>query len=372
VTTRRERARPWGEALLVGVVGALSAQEAYVGAGAAVLSPQVALALFASASLLLRCTAPVVPAALASCAAALLGTVLPLVVVLFSFAARGWLVAATVCASAAMAGNLLQTQQTLWGTRLYGPLLLLIAVMALGSWVGSRRRLVVSLAAQVDHLRVERELRAEQARLNERARIAAEMHDVLAHSLSVLALHTGALQRRASSLPRPVADRIDLLRATSTDALRDLRDVLGALHDPGADGSPGPRQMRELPALLEEARAAGQVIDADVQGDAGAIPLSHRLAIYRVVQEALTNARKHAAGAPVHLRIRYGAQESTVDVSNEAGAAGEPGVSSGYGLVGLAERVSALKGDLEHGPSGAGGWRLTARIPSTDHSPGTP
>ncbi|MCX2734265.1 histidine kinase [Saccharopolyspora sp. NFXS83] len=362
--------RPWAEAALLLAVGLLSAQEGYVVAGGTVLSPQVGAAVLTTAALAWRTRYPAVPAALATALAAALGAVLPLVVVLFSFASRGRLVAAASCATAAMVGNLLvQPQQSLWSTRSYGPVLLLVSVVALGMWASSRRRLLTSMTAQVEQLRVERELRAEHARLAERVRVASELHDALAHSLSVLALHTGALQRHSANLPPQVADRIDLLRATSTDALRDLRDVLGGLRAPDTDGAPGPRQLRELPVLLDEARAAGQQVEAEIRGTATALPFSHRLAIYRVVQEALTNARKHAPGSSVRVRVDHGPPESAVDVENTAGEPGSHQEPGGHGLLGLAERVDALHGRLEHGPSGAGGWRLTARIPVGDHTP---
>ncbi|WP_241999742.1 sensor histidine kinase [Streptomyces klenkii] len=255
-------------------------------------------------------------------------------------------------------------QQSLWATRSYGPLAVLLVALAFGLWADSRRKLVTSLADQVDHLQVERELRAEAARLEERTRIAAEMHDVLAHRLTVIALHTGALQRRGATLPGPVADRIGLLRTASTDALDDLRDVLGALRRHGSAEPADAREpgLRALSTLLDEARAAGQEIDAAVGGDAGAVPASHRLAVHRLVQKALTNARKHAAGARVRVEVRYGPPESTVVVRNpdgrRSGAAG-----SDYGLIGLAERVDALGGCLAYGPTGAGGWEVTAGIP---------
>lgn len=360
MSTWQQRARRWGEPLLAGAVAAQAAQEAYVAEGGALLNVPVFAALAAGAALPLRHRAPLVPALLAAGLAAAVGAVLPLVVVVFSFAARERVAAALAWAGAAMVGNLLlQPQHTLWQTRSYGPLLLLVAVVALGMWAGGRRRLVASLAEQVEHLRVERELRAEQARLTERGRVAAELHDSLAHSLSVLALHTGALQRHSGELPGPVADRIDLLRQTSTAALRDLRDVLGSLRAPEAAGG----RLRELPELLAEARATGQEVDAEITGEADRLPFSHRLAIYRVVQEGLTNARKHAPGAAAAVRVHHGPPVSTAEVTN---AAGEPGERSdgGFGLVGLAERISALGGELAHGPTGSGGWRVAARLPT--------
>jgi signal transduction histidine kinase len=240
--------------------------------------------------------------------------------------------------------------------RSYGPVSLLVLAIVLGLWVRSRRGLAESLA--------------EQARLGERARIAAEMHDVLAHRLTVLALHAGALQRRASTLPAAVAERIDLLRTTSTEALADLRDVVGTLHNAEAERADAGRTtgVPDLPALLAEARAAGQVVEASIDGEPGAVPLGHRRAVQRVVQEALTNARKHAAGAPVRVTVRYGPPVSTVEICNDAGTS-STGVPSGYGLVGLTERVAPLGGRLEYGPVASGGWRLAATIPVGDRSP---
>ncbi|MCA1224653.1 histidine kinase [Saccharopolyspora sp. 6M] len=370
VTAVPPRTRWWVEAALLVAVSLLSAQEAYVRAGGVVLSPQVGAVLLAGIALAWRGRNLAVAAVPAVLVAAVLGTVLALLVVLYSCAKRGRLVVAAVCAVAAMGGNLLQPQHSLWGTRVAVLVLLLVAVATLRMWAGGHRRLVASLAAQVDQLRVERELRAEQARLTERGRVAAELHDSLAHSLSVLALHTGALQRHSDELPPQVADRIDLLRATSTEALRDLRDVLAGLRSPDGGGVPEPRRMRDLEALFAEARAAGQPVAAEVSGDAAELPFSHRLAIYRLVQEALTNARKHAPGSAVRVRVRHGPPESTVDVENDVGAPVERDSPSGYGLVGLAERVDALHGTLEHGPSGTGGWRLSARIPAPAHSSG--
>ncbi|MEU3751153.1 histidine kinase [Streptomyces olivoreticuli] len=357
----------WAEVLLVGVVAWGTVQEAYVAAGGTLASPRVALAAALGLSVALRYRWPALAAGCAVAGAVALGSDYPLLVVVFQLASRGQLAPGAVCVATAMAGSaIVHPQQNLWVTRSYGPLAVLLFALVLGLWAGGRRRLVASLAEQVEHLRVERELRAETARLEERTRIAAEMHDVLAHRLTVIALHTGALQRRGAALPGPVADRIGLLRTASTDALDDLRDVLGALRRHGPAGAAGPREpgLRALSTLLDEARAAGQEVDADVEGDADAVPASHRLAIHRLVQEALTNARKHASGARVRVEVRYGPPESTVVVRNPGGERSETAATgSGYGLVGLAERVDALGGRLESGPTGAGGWAVTAGLP---------
>lgn len=360
------RAWPWwAEALLVACVGASCVPEAYFAADGRPMGPGVGVAAGAALALPLRHRWPWPTAALVV-AAAVAGSGLPLLVVLFFLASRGRAVPGLVCAAVALLGNgLVRPQQSLWTVRAYGPLLPFAVVLALGLWAASHRRLVEALAGQVAHLRREREFRAEQARLAERARIAAEMHDVLAHRLTVLALHTGALQRRADGLPGHVADRIGLLRTTSTEALADLRAVLGVLRDhepprPGGSGVPGRRELEEL---IDEARVAGQHVDAAVDGEPTAVPAGHRLAAHRLVQESLTNARKHAPGAAVRVEVRYASPELTVTVHNTAAPAPPRREAGGYGLVGLAERVAALGGSLEHGPDASGGWRVAARIP---------
>jgi signal transduction histidine kinase len=352
VLTAERRPWPWwAEALLVTGVALTTVQEAYIRAGGTLLHPFVAAAAAASLALVLRHRFLLLVVAVALVAAAVLGAVLPLLVVVFQLASAGWWLRAVVCWAVAMGGNLaFQPERNLWAMRSFGPLTLPVLAVVLGLWARSRQRLSDSLT--------------EQARLQERARIASEMHDVLAHHLTVLALHAGALQQRAHALPAPVADRIALLRATSTEALGDLRDVLGTLQGDDARRVPA---VRGLSVLLDEARASGQVIRSEIGGDAEGTPVGHRLALERVVQEALTNARKHASGAPVRVTVSYGPPVSTVEIHNAAGTP-SAAVPSGYGLVGLTERVVALGGSLRYGRVGSGGWLLTATIPVTDRS----
>lgn len=277
---------------------------------------------------------------------------------------------ATACCGIVLATNVtLPTSVSLWRPQQYGASLFLLLTVLSGLWMGNRRRLVQSLNHQVEHLRIERELREQAARAAERSRIAAEMHDVLAHRLSLIALHSGVLATRASTLPAPVAERLTLLRTASTEALADLRDVLGALHErgPGTGDSPPAPVLRDLHELVEQAREAGQLVELQVSGEAELAPATHRLALHRLVQEGLTNARKHAAGAAVHIRVDYGAPATVVEIINTADETAEQTVPSGFGLVGLAERVHALSGHLHAGPHGAGSWRLAARIPRSAH-----
>ncbi|WP_240468370.1 sensor histidine kinase [Streptomyces dangxiongensis] len=277
------------------------------------------------------------------------------------------------CATGALAANVLGCPATrLWVEQRYvSALFVWLFAVVVGLWLGNRRRLVQALASDVEHMRVEAHLREEAARIVERSRIAAEMHDVLAHRLSLIALHTGVLATRSATVPAPVAERLGLLRTASTEALTDLRDVLGALREPDAppaSAAPTP-VVRDVEELVDEARAAGQRVTMTTEGRPDQAPTTHRLATYRIVQEALTNARKHAGGAPVTVRVDYRPPATLVEAVNTAGTPRTVPVDSGYGLIGLRERVTALGGHLHAGPAGAGSWRLAARIP---HPAGTP
>ncbi|WP_416973043.1 sensor histidine kinase [Streptomyces sp. 4F14] len=290
-----------------------------------------------------------------------------LVIALFGVAVELRGRAAVGCGALALAGNLLSYRETaLWTASTYAAVVLLPGLAVVGGlWLGSRRRLLDALTADLGHLRVEAELREEAARAAERSRIAAEMHDVLAHRLSLIALHTGVLTTKRD-LPAPVVERLALLRETSVEALTDLRDVLGALRESDSPAlRPAVRDVREL---VEEARAAGQRVALATDGTPSLAPTTHRLAVYRLVQEALTNARKHADGAPVTVRVSYDPPDTLVEVTNPPGGSRTDAEGSGYGLVGLRERVAALGGEFSAGPVGAGAWRLTARLPVTGAS----
>ncbi|MFJ9884734.1 sensor histidine kinase [Streptomyces sp. NPDC091287] len=306
--------------------------------------------------------------ALATAATGLWGwPLLPLLLVaLFDLAARRrTAVAAGCCAVVLAVGTVAPSSVSLWRPQQYGASLFLLLAVVGGSWMGNRRRLVDALNAQVEHLRIERELREQAARDAERSRVAAEMHDVLAHRLSLIALHTGVLTTRADALPAPVAERLTLLRTASTEALADLRDVLGALHESGptaGDAAPAP-VLRDVRELIAQAREAGQQVDVQITGEPEQAPAAHRLALYRLVQEGLTNARKHAVGAPVRIRLDYGPPATVVEIVNASGRSDGPTAPSGFGLVGLGERVRTLGGRLTAGPHGTGTWRLAARIP---------
>jgi signal transduction histidine kinase len=248
-------------------------------------------------------------------------------------------------------------------------LLGIAGVIAWGMFVRARRQLVLSLRDRAERAEAEQQLRVEQARQQERATIAREMHDVLAHRISLLSLHAGALEFRPDAPPDEVARAAGVIRASAHEALEDLRTVIGVLRQ-GADGGDPERPqptLADLPALIDESRAAGMHVSCDWRlPDPAAVPDAAGRSAYRIVQEGLTNARKHAQGAAVDVTVAGAVGEGlTIEVRNRlplaSGAAAIPG--AGTGIVGLAERASLAGGRLEHGRTASGDYRLWAWLP---------
>jgi signal transduction histidine kinase len=248
-----------------------------------------------------------------------------------------------------------------------GSILGTAAIVGWGMFLRGRRQ------AQRERLRrtqAEQQLRVEQIRHAERARIAREMHDVLAHRISLLSLHAGALEFRREAPPEEVARAAAVIRASAHQALEDLRAMIGLLRDGAGGQAPQPPQptLAALPGLLEESRTAGMRVHADVRlPDLAAVPDAIGRHALRIVQEALTNARKHAASAAVDLRVEGAAGEGlTIEVRNPApvvAAGGTEIPGSGTGLVGLAERATLSGGHLEHGLDEHGDFRIRAWLP---------
>jgi signal transduction histidine kinase len=241
------------------------------------------------------------------------------------------------------------------------------AFVAVGAYVGARRDLVSSLRARAERAEAERELRADQARLAERTRIAGEMHDVLAHKVSLVALHAGGLEVNPTIGADEVERTAALIRSTAREALEDLRGVLGVLREEGTSSrstlAPQPG-LEALDALVEASRAAGVVVSLDL-AVAGQPPEVTSRTAHRVVQEALTNVHKHARGAMTTVTVTgtpgTGLEVDVVNVRPVSADSLLPG--SGMGLVGLRERVELAGGRLTAGRSADGGWQVHAWLP---------
>ncbi len=250
--------------------------------------------------------------------------------------------------------------------------LLTAVVVGWGLFVRARREVIFSLRERAARLEAEQRLRVEQARDAERRRIAREMHDVLAHRVSLLTLHAGALEFRPDASPEEVAEAAGVIRATAHAALEDLRGVIGVLRDgEGGDGPEPPQPtLADIPALVEESRAAGMKVECSLTEPPGPVPDALGRTAYRVVQEGLTNARKHAPAAAVAVHVgpeAGGALVVQVTSRRPLGvAAGAPPAAhgTGNGLIGLGERVALAGGALRHGPDGAGDFVLRATLPA--------
>ncbi|MGC4941330.1 sensor histidine kinase [Kribbella sp. DT2] len=240
------------------------------------------------------------------------------------------------------------------------------ASVAWGIVVRTRRQLMLSLEERARRAESEQELRVEQGRRRERERIAREMHDALGHRLSLLSVHAGALEFRPEMPPDELAVTAGVIRSSARECLDDLREIVGVLRGPGLSDPGGQRPqpgIGEIAGLVEESEAAGMRVKfSPLAGEAdGLAPATGRHG-YRIVQEALTNARKHAPGSLVHLELTGGPGDGlTIDVRNRL-ASGVSAPGSQVGLVGLAERATLAGGRLEHRMK-AGEFQLTAWLP---------
>lgn len=257
---------------------------------------------------------------------------------------------------------------------------LLAAISGIGVAIGAQRASVAALHDQIASADREAARRSEQARATERARIAREMHDVLAHRISLIAMHAGALSYR-EDLPREqVREIAGLLRDNADQAILELRAVLGVLRgteEPSQPRTPQP-DLSGLQALAEELRAGGTEVALDVAEtgappvarghlDVDAVPSAISRAAYRIVQEGLTNARKHAPGMPVGVHVR-GTPSGGLDIQVVNAAApyradAPAAPSSGMGLLGLTERAQLSGGRLSHGVDRSGRFLLRAWLP---------
>jgi signal transduction histidine kinase len=256
------------------------------------------------------------------------------------------------------------------------------AFLLWGMYLGSRRELLFTLRDRAERAEAEQEMRVSQARLNERARIAREMHDVLAHRITLITMHAGALAYRTDLPPEQIRTTAELIQTKSHEALADLRQVLGVLRDAGGDelgthrvgdaeSVPRPQPtFGDLADLLAEAQESGMRVGYTCEVAASArMPEQVGRTVFRIVQEGLTNARKHAPGATVTVAVT-GSPEDGVSirldnpaplggastVSPNGGAGAVPG--AGLGLVGLRERATLAGGTLETtGSDGAFGLR---------------
>jgi len=255
------------------------------------------------------------------------------------------------------------------GLALVGFMGTLAAAWLLGHFAYNYRAYAARLEERTAELERAREELARRAVVEERLRLARELHDVVAHAMSVIAVQSGVGAHVADSQPEQVGKALAAIEATSRAALTELRRLLGVLRqadEPQASLTPVPG-LANLEGLLAEVAKAGLAVRLRVEGRPAPLPAGVDLSAYRIVQEALTNVVKHAGPATAQVTIRYRDQEVAVEVTDNgrgvAAAAGDGRRGTGHGLIGMRERVAAFGGDLEVGPRPGGGFRVAARLP---------
>ncbi|MDG4798573.1 sensor histidine kinase [Micromonospora sp. WMMD1082] len=229
------------------------------------------------------------------------------------------------------------------------------------AWIAARRQHEV--AEQAERLRRSQAEAREHAVVGERVRIARELHDVVAHHVSVMGVQASACRRVFDRDPAKARSALASIEESARTAVDELRRMLGVLRSPDGDTAAQPAGIDQVPAVLDRARDAGLRATLGVYGDPAPLPESVSQAAYRVVQEAVTNVVKHATGATLlDVRIRYLRQEMEVEVTDD-GRPTRPANADGLGLIGMRERVTAHGGELEVGQRTGGGWRVRVRLP---------
>jgi signal transduction histidine kinase len=241
------------------------------------------------------------------------------------------------------------------------PFLLLGGPWLAGLAIRSRRE----REAMLDLARIEE---ADAAVADERARIARELHDAVAHSIGVVVLQARGARKTMRTDPGAALEALDAIEATGTQALAEMRRLVGVLRqaDDGMDLSPPP-SLRHLDALVDRVRAAGLPVELTIEGTPIELPPGIDLSAYRIVQEALTNALAHAGPATASVRVRYDADQLALEIADTGVGARRPD-PSGHGLVGMRERVSLFDGRLETDVRPGGGFVIRARLPLTSSS----
>ncbi|KJK54541.1 sensor histidine kinase [Streptomyces sp. NRRL F-4428] len=232
-----------------------------------------------------------------------------------------------------------------------------------------RRTLLAALHERNGQLLRERAMVAGQARLRERQRIAQDMHDSLGHQLALISVHTGALEVDPELTDRQ-KEAVGVLRQASVSAMHELREVVGILRDgveappPVEEAQPAARGVAGIAGVVEAARGAGTEVRMTTSGRPRPLVAACDHAAYRIVQEALTNAYKHAPGAAITVELRYEDDSLVVEIANGPSAGpGEGVVSGGQGLTGLRERARLVGGMVHAGPAAGGGFRVAGVLP---------
>jgi signal transduction histidine kinase len=231
----------------------------------------------------------------------------------------------------------------------------------------SREERAADLEQRAAALERERDEREREAVAEERARIARELHDVVGHSIGVMMAQTGAARFLVSEDPARARDALLVVEDAGRQALTEMRHMLEVLREDGETEALGPQPgLRELEPLVAAGRASGLDVVLEVEGTPSALPVGIQLAAYRIVQEALTNVRKHAGTAPTVVVVRHSPGVLDLSIENDGPpvSANGSGLSGGHGVIGMRERVALYGGEIAVGPRAEGGYFVRARLPA--------
>jgi signal transduction histidine kinase len=256
------------------------------------------------------------------------------------------------------------------GSAVTGVALTLVGWLA-GENMRARRAYTRGLAERAAEREREREARIHRAAADERMRIARELHDVVAHSMSVIAVRSGVARAVLDSRPEEAGEALAIIEQTSRQALQEMRHLVGVLRQ-GEDASLSPADLGPAPGLadlallLEQIAQAGVTVTIEQEGQGRDLPPGIDLSAYRIIQEALTNVVRHGGGGRARLRIRYQPSDVEIEITNPVTINEEPThAEGGHGLVGMRERVALYGGELRAGPS-PDGFRVLARLPTQE------
>jgi signal transduction histidine kinase len=234
----------------------------------------------------------------------------------------------------------------------------------LGHLFGQRLLRVAQLEQRAVHLEQDREVNARAAVADERARIARELHDVVAHSVSVMVIQAGAARHTLTASDVDTAESLESIETTGRQALVELRHMLGILREADDEHALTPLPgIAQLAMLSEQMREAGLPVEVRVEGQSTTLPPGLDLAAYRIVQEALTNTLKHAGTAHACVTIRYAPHALELEVRDDGQRGAPTAGGTGHGLVGMRERVALYGGVLDAGRNADGGFGVRARLP---------
>jgi signal transduction histidine kinase len=264
---------------------------------------------------------------------------------------------------AGMVGVILSFENQVFTDYVFPTAFALIAWLA-GRGLRTRSRLTEELHEAAVQAQEAHERDAARAAAEERRRIAREMHDVVAHSVSVMVVQAGGARRILERDPRRAVEAAAHIEDVGRAALTEMRRLLGVLHHGEEEAGRAPQPtLRELEGLIARSRAAGLPVTLVVEGDPQPLPPGKDLAAYRVVQEALTNAIKHAGAAPTSVIVRWEASSLQLEIVDMGGTAMNGSNGSGHGLIGMEERMRLYDGSLRAGPVAGGGFEVVARMP---------